>query len=194
MPEYFVMIASRDARFCTIQKHNEALSDFTAPALGRPLGDSWPDGLEYRMAPTSKGIEIADLIPNTLGYTMMSERLKTLIAERSKTKVEWLRFTLLNHKGRKAADNLWVANVLTMVDAIDREKTVGEPYPAKPEWYLVTDELYIRPEKVDRALDMFRLGEMPRRIIVRDDLKTAIEKAGMTGALFHPMGAKVELR
>jgi hypothetical protein len=194
VPEYFVMIASREPRFCMIQKQNEALEDFTAPETGDPLGDGWPDGLEYRMAPGAKGIEVPDLIANTLGYTMMSERLKTLIAERSKTKVEWLRFTLLNHKGRKAADDLWVANVLTVVDAIDREKTVGEPYPAKPEWYLVTDELYIQPKKVDPALDMFRLGEMPRRIIVRDDLKAAIEKEGMTGALFHPMGAKVELR
>jgi hypothetical protein len=194
VPEFYVMIASRAPRFAMIQKHNEALENFTAPALGNPLGDAWPDGLEYRMAANAKGMEIADLIPNTLGYTMMSERLKTLIAERSKAKVEWLRFTLLNHKGRKAADNLWVANVLTLVDAIDRERTVGEPYPAKPEWYLVTDQLYIRPEKVDAKLDMFRLGEMPRRIIVRDDLKAAIEKAGMTGVLFHEMGAKVELR
>jgi hypothetical protein len=188
------MTASRDPRFCLLNKHSDALEDFTAPEVGEALGDGWPDGLKYRMAPFAKGIEIPDLIPNTLGYTMMSERLKALIAERSKTKVEWLRFTILNHKGRKAADNLWVANVLTIVDAIDRDRTIGEPYPAKPEWYLVTDELYIRPEKVDPALDMFRLGEMPRRIIVRDDLKSAIEKAGMTGTLFHPMGAKVELR
>lgn len=194
MPEYFVMIAAREPRFATIHKHNDALADFTAPALGRALGDAWPDGLEYRMAANKPGIEIADLIPNTLGYTMMSERLKTLIAKTSKSKVEWLRFTLLNHKGRKAADDLWVANVLTMVDAVDRDRTIGEPYPAKPEWYLVTDQLYIKPEKVKPELDLFRLGEMPRRIIVRDDLKAAIESEKMTGALFHPMGAKVELR
>jgi len=194
VPDYFVMTASREPKFCMIQKHNDALEDFTAPALGNALGDGWPDGLQYRMAPGAKGIEIGDLVANTLGYTMMSDRLKSLIAERSKTAVEWLRFTLLNHKGRKAADNLWVANVLTLVDAVDRDRTIGEPYPAKPEWYLVTDELYIRPEKVNSKLDMFRLGEMPRRIIVRDDLKAAIEKAGMTGVVFHPMGAKVELR
>jgi len=194
VPDYFVMIASRDPRFCMIQKHNEKLEDFSAPAVGESLGSAWPDGLDYRMATNAKGTQIGDLVANTLGYTMMSERLKTLIAERSAAKVEWLRFTLLNHKGRKAADNLWVANVLTIVDAVDRDRTVGEPYPAKPEWYLVTDALYIRPEKVDPALDMFRLGEMPRRIIVRDDLKAAIEKAGMTGVVFHPMGAKVELR
>ena len=135
VPEFFVMIASRDPGFAMIQKHNDALEDFTAPALGNALGEAWPNGLEYRMAANAKGMEIADLIPNTLGYTIMSERLKTLIAERSKAKVEWLRFTLLNHKGRKAADNLWVANVLTVVDAIDRDRTVGEPYPAKPEPY-----------------------------------------------------------
>lgn len=194
MPEYFVMIADRDKRFCGINKQNESLEDFTNPAVGRPLGAGWPDGLEYRMAENKPGIEIADLIGNSFGYTMMSDRFKTFIAGRSKSNVEWLRFTLRNHKGRVASDRLWVANVLTTVNCVDRQRTVGDPYPANPEWYFVTDKLYIDPAKVDPKLDLFRLGEMPRRMIVRDDLKSAIEKEGMTGVLFHPMGAEVELR
>ena len=194
MPDYFVMIAARDNRFCAIHTHNESLEGFTDPAVGRPLGTGWPDGLEYRMADTKPGIEIADLISNALGYTMMSDRFKTFIETRSSSSVEWLRFTLRDHEGRVAGDTLWVANVLTTVNCVDRARTVGEPYPANPEWYFVTDTLYIDPAKVDRTLDLFRLGEMPRRMIVRDDLKSAIEAEGMTGVVFHEMGAEVELR
>ncbi|HUQ84058.1 MAG TPA: DUF1629 domain-containing protein [Gemmatimonadaceae bacterium] len=194
MPEYFVMTAPFEPAFCAIHDHNERLENFPAPAIGESLGAAWPDGLEYRMDKDSKGIEVPDLVPNSLGYTMMSERLKTLIAGRSTAKIEWLRFTLLNHKKRVASDRMWVANVLTIVDCVDREKTVGEPYPARPEWYISTKRLSIRPEKVDAALDLFRLGEMPRRIIVRDDLKAAIEREQATGAAFYPMGADVRLR
>lgn len=188
------MNAPFENQYCAIHDHNERLDNFPAPAVGEALGSEWPDGLEYGMDKGSPGIEVPDLVPNSLGYTMMSERFKALISGRSKSKIEWLRFTLLNHKKRVASDKMWVANVLTIVDCVDRERTVGRPYPARPEWYSATSELFIRPEKVDAKLDLFRLGEMPRRIIVRDDLKTEIETAGMTGVVFHPMGAKVRFR
>ncbi|MGH0034603.1 MAG: imm11 family protein [Myxococcota bacterium] len=193
MADYFAITGAPNDDACAVFDHPESFEKFTWPSLGRELGAEWPEGLEYRMSPDAPGLAIPDVIDNALDYLMVSARAKALLSEHATAPIEWLRFTLLNHKGRVASDDLWIANVLTAIECVDREKTVGKPYPARPEWYFSIRELHLLEDRIDPQANCFRLAERPMVIMVRDDLRSLLESEGITGAAFHPLGEEVRL-
>lgn len=193
MADYFVMTGVVDDEHCAIYDQNPSFEEFAGPALGREMGSAWPDGLEYSMSTEEPGLAVGDVINNALGYLMVSGRVKDLLTEHASADIEWLRFTLLNHKGRVASDDVWVANVLSRVACVDRDRTDGSPHPTHPERYFSIYSLHLEEDRIDPTLNLFRLSEMPEVMVVRDDLKAVLEGEGVTGAAFFGMGEEVDL-
>ena len=89
------------------------------------MGDSYPDGYKFSMSKDMPGIRVPDIINNALGYWMISKKLKELLEHNAAAEIEFLRFTLLNHKRRVSSDRCFIANLVGAVDCVDRERTVG---------------------------------------------------------------------
>ncbi|AKQ63613.1 hypothetical protein A176_000525 [Myxococcus hansupus] len=182
--------------YCQIWKYPSALSNFYKPTVGKPLGTEYPQGLSFQMAPEVSGVRIPDVIPNTLGYLLVSARMNDLLAQHATEPIEFLRFTLLNHKGRPASDECYIVNVLGTRPWGDMERSMGARItaPSGDQQFDRLRRLYLKGEEVDANVNLFRLTMMPRVILVREDLKALMEAQGMTGTAFFPLGTKVDIQ
>jgi hypothetical protein len=164
------------------------------PARGKRAGDRYQDGQKFQMAPGIPGTEVPDVIRNAVRYLMVSARMKALLEEHATVEIEFLRFTLLDHGGQVARDDCYLANVLGTVDCVDMERsegTVGET--RKGVRFERLTKLYLREDAIDTQRNIFRITPMPAVIVVREDLKAALEEAQITGVEFFPMGAEVRI-
>ncbi len=196
MKWFILQDESTNEAFCQIWKYPKALLQFHRPRRGIAMGSEYPAGLRFQMAPEVKGNLIADVVPNALGYFMVSKRMKELLSQHATADIEYLPFSLLNTKGRVVADDLHIVNVLGARDWADIDRSFGArrtSLEGEREFGRIR-RLYLRDDAVDPSTNLFRLGAMPKLILMREDLREHFERAGMTGAVFHGMGVKVDIQ
>lgn len=155
------------------------------------MEDSYPDGYKFSMSKDMPGIRVPDIINNALGYLMISAKLKELLEKLGTAEIEYLRFTLLNHKRRVASNQCFIANLVGTVDCVDRERTVGDLSALNPGQFSRIKNLFLQKDKIDPALNLFRIAALPKVIVIREDLKKELEGQGITGARYVELGAKL---
>ncbi|WIG92971.1 DUF1629 domain-containing protein [Myxococcus sp. SDU36] len=179
--------------YCAIFSIPEGMPKIHKPARGIRMGAEYPDGLRFNMTKQEPGLKIADVIPNAVNYFMVSKRMKELLEQHSGAEIEFLRFVLLNHRGRVASEDCYIANVVGMQDCVDMEKTEGDLDPLKPDRFMYLRRLLLQEDKVPPGAKLFRIPAAPRLMIVRKDLKEQLEKDGVTGITWYPMGSDVDI-
>ncbi|MCY1043640.1 hypothetical protein OV208_20140 [Corallococcus sp. bb12-1] len=188
---YFILRSEVLDGYCAIFLTPTGMLDIHKPATGVRMGDAYPQGLRFQMAKEEKGLKIADIIPNALGYFMVSARMKALLEQHAGVEIEFLRFTLLNHRGRVAGEDCYIANVIGVQDWVDAEKSDGTRKASNPNRFLFLRRLVLDNDKLDPEIRLFRTVTVPRLPIVRQDFKELLEREGMTGPTFYPVGAEV---
>jgi hypothetical protein len=192
--DHFILYHSKDDRYCGVLQRPPEMAVKSPPAKGIRAGDRYEGPQRFQMAPEIPGILVPDVIRNAVRYLMISGRTKSLLEEHATAEIEFLAFHLLDHKGRVASDDCYLGNVLGSVDCVDMERsegTVGETRKG-PRFERLT-KLYLREDAIDPERNIFRIAPMPAVIVVREDLKAALEEAEITGAEFFPMGAEVRI-
>ncbi len=177
--------------YCAIFDFAEGMKQTFKPATGVRMGDAYPQGARFKMAKEERGLKIADVIPNAVGYFMVSAKMKELLEKHSGAEIEFLRFTLLNHRGRVASEDCYIANVIGTRDCVDLEKSDGDRNALMPQRFMYVRRLVLAEDKVDPQARLFRTTTVPQVMIIRDDLKDILEKEGVTGPTFYPMGTDV---
>ena len=191
MFEYFVVGRDLNPENCAIYENPGELPNRHYPARGIRMADSYPAGYKFSMSSDVPGLIVPDVINNALGYFMTSAKLKELLAQRATVEIEYLRFTLLNHKGRVASDQCFIANPIGTVDCVDPERTEGRPDALNPGQYSRIKKLFLLDDKIPPSQNLFRIASLPSVLVIRDDLKKDMEAAGITGANFVAMGGKL---
>ncbi|WP_434391784.1 imm11 family protein [Melittangium boletus] len=193
---YFILQGDdTNGEYCQIWKFPSGMPHIHRPSCGIGFASDYPEGMTFSMAPEVPAIRVADVIPNTFGYLLVSGRLKELLAQHATEPIEFLTFTLLNQRGRVASKDCYIANVLGTRDWADIDKSVGARFttPEGTRQFNRIRRLYLKDEMVIPTVNMFRIAAMPKLILVREDLKALMEAAGMTGAVFHALGTKVDI-
>lgn len=189
MTRFSILTTAPGSAACCIYHLPDALALPLAPARGEPVGAIYPDGLAFPMAPEVPCPRVTDVIHNALGYLMITERTKELLEAYAVAQIEYLRFTLVNHKGRVASDRCYIANVLGTVDCADLARTRGTPHPFFPSELYLVNELVLDESRIPPDVNLLRLATRPRIILIRDDLRQILVDAGITGAIFLEQGA-----
>ncbi|HET8696366.1 MAG TPA: DUF1629 domain-containing protein [Gammaproteobacteria bacterium] len=191
MPDYFIPTFARDPKNCSISRSPSDLPHRHYPVDGIRLGPTAYQSV-FDMAANNPGIAVPDFIKNAMGYTLVSARLKELLANTG-VEIEFLPFKLRNHKGRFAAEELFIANVIGAPDGVDTAKTVGEVDPVNKGRYMFVQRVFLDPQKLDPQLALFRLRIRPQYLVMREDLKQQLEGAGITGIVFNRVGDPMKL-
>jgi hypothetical protein len=193
MPAYYILQVESDDLHCAIWDYLDEFPDIENPAEGIPAVGAFPDEVRFQMSHQVPGLMIADLISNALGYLMVSSRGRSFLEANARAKIEYLRFTLLNHKARVASTDCYIANVLGTVDCVDRQRTKGDLSAVEPTEYLSISRLMLDPRRIPPDRDLFRIASQPQTLIVRDDLRATMEAMSLSGATFLDLGSDVDL-
>ncbi len=150
---------------------------------GIPLTEIFPPNLIYPMAIDS-GIRIVDNMPNTLGLKIISEKVKTVLEEHSTSECEFLPIKIENHKGRFVKELFYIANFLESVPCLDKDKSEFVIDALDKTQMDHISHLFLDESKIPDDFDLFRLSEMNTLILIREDLKTKLEEAELSGLNF----------
>ena len=148
-------------------------------------GKNWfPDDVEFELAPNN-GMKLADAIPNTALIWILSEKLRTILEEKSGADFEFFPVKIRDRKGHLVKKDYFVANLLETNECVDMEKSdfiMNRIIKTQVNYFktLVLDDKKVNPES-----KIFRLKEQTKLIIVREDLKNEILNAGCTGIVFR---------
>jgi hypothetical protein len=192
--DYFILGADRSPRHCAIYDYLDAFEDLDYPLQGIRVGSRHPSGLRFQMASEVAGLQVTDVLRNALGYLMVTARMKQVLEQHAMAPIEFLPFTLLNHKGRVAARECYIVNVLGTVPCVDVERTEGSRSEIDPDEFARITRLYLDASRVDPARNIFRIAEQPQTVLVRDDLRQVLEAEKLTGVSYLGLGAPVDLR
>ncbi|MCP3144987.1 imm11 family protein [Pyxidicoccus xibeiensis] len=191
--DYFILEWDVLDGYCAIFTFPEGMPKIHKPARGIRMGTEYPDGLRFSMTKQEPGLKIADVIANAVNYFMVSKRMKGILEEHSGADIEFLRFVLLNHRGRVASEDCYIANVIGMHDCVDMDRTEGDRDPMKPARFMYLRRLLLQEDKIPPTAKLFRASAVPRLMIVRKDLKEQFEKEGVTGITWFPVGSEVAI-
>ena len=148
-------------------------------------GKDWfPENIEFELS-HDDGIKLADAIPNTALIWILSEKLRTILEEKSGAEFEFFPVKVRDKKGHLVKKDYFVANLLETNECVDMETSdfiMDTIIKTQVDYFktLVLDDKKVKPES-----KIFRLKEQTKLIIVREDLKNEILDAGCTGIVFR---------
>ncbi|NTX07400.1 hypothetical protein HUA75_37195 [Myxococcus sp. CA040A] len=133
---------------------------------------------------------VPDLVSNTERIAIVSTRLKTLLEQYSGARIEFLPVSISNHKGRIAAKDYFIANVLEHVDCIDKERSEVEELDPDPARLSGLFRLRVLDDRIPAEAALFRLKPMPPAILIREDLRARLSAESLSGIRYIELGEK----
>ena len=189
MHDHFILAASSAPEFCAIGPLPEQLAQQNwRIAEGQPMGEHHPARARLDMDTRHAGIVVPDLVANNFHLHIVSSRLKSLLE--ADAEGEFLPVSIYNHKGRVAEEDCYIANVFTVVECVDRGRSRCIESASRPGQLSILKSLQLDPQRIPADARLFRLKEMPALIIIRGDLRSRLEEAGVTGVRYVGMGEK----
>lgn len=153
-------------------------------SVGERVADRWPDDVSFKMDPAyPKDVKLVDSIINSEHVVLASPRFQEFFRDQKLPDLEFLKVTILDHKGRVAADDYAIVQCCRVVDCVDQDKSKfrwdGLDIPSMLARKLVFDQSKLSDE--DR---FFRARYVPALSFMREDLVEAIRAANFAGPAF----------
>jgi hypothetical protein len=153
--------------------HGETVPPDFAQPIAYPMNDLFPDDIAL-----SDNYERA-------GQVIVSKRLRAALEhELHGHHLQFLPVTILNHKGRVAAQDYFILHSHDMCDCIDLKASKVRFNPLDKKEIMRCEKLVINDDAVPDDLSLFRLERWGSNIIVRKPLADALLKHGFVGLSF----------
>jgi hypothetical protein len=147
--------------FCYVRKEPAELG-LKSWKLGKGVafGDEYPSVVRLKMAEEDPGMQLTSFIGNTCGMLVVDRAVCDVMRSLVKAEeVEFLKASIVNHRGRVASNDYYIVNPLGVQDVLNLKKSKIE-YLDKD--VVGIDELVLDPKKLAGKPHLFRLREEPR--------------------------------
>lgn len=194
MHHYSIFLPSDDPTFCVIEHLPESLQEkgWRIPE-GLRMDHRYPSVVRLQMGSGFPGIVIPDMIENLESYCFVSQKLKDLLESEVQTEIEFLPFMLYNHKGRVARDGCYIVNVIGTEDCVDLSRTEAREDPSVRGTFMSLRKLHLDDSRINPRAKLFRIQQMPKVMIIRDDLRKVLKEHNITGIKYVEMGESCRL-
>ena len=126
----------------------------------------------------SKG-ELPDLLESAWSSRMVSAKLKKIFEKNCPDCIQYIPVKLLQYSDEK----YWIANVLTAIECVDREKSKLKTFPKPPHTIKAVSKLVLKPIG-DDAPALFRITELTPDMLVSETLRKELETASSSSGKF----------
>jgi hypothetical protein len=189
MHSYYVLSAADNETFCTLDKESAELDEMGWMLVeGTRASGRHSPSASLGMTGHYPGIKLSDNLRNTFGYWVISRAMKAVLEREAHTEIEFLPISIINHKGRRADGEFFIANPFAIEDCVDRSGSDVDESAMAPGFFGGIYRLALDTARIPPEARLFRLKQMPKVIIVRDDLRAALDAQGLTGLGYISMG------
>ena len=143
--------------------------------FGTPLAEPLPQGTITTLSPGT----LPDRLESAWSSVMVSARLKAVVERHCPEIIQYIPITLAAHPQTP----YWIANLLYEITCFDWERSVFKTYDEPPRALRKVSKMRLKPLPAD-APALFRLEEITEVLLVRDDLREALETLGVSGGYF----------
>ncbi len=155
------------------------------PAKGQRVGNDYPEDAKTYMSDEYTGIRLASLIGNTRSYLILATAVKEIIAAQCVgLDIEYLPFTLYNHKKREHSKDYWIVNPIGTRDCLNLElseiKYFNKPGDAYHGAVISVRKHVLDPAKLKDAPALFRIKEGPREYVINETLANIFRERSFT--------------
>ena len=194
MHSFSIFSTRDDPKHCLVDEVPEALRPKKwRISEGLPTEHHYPSDVVLTMYKGHKGVVVPDMVSNTNRITIVSSKLKSLLEQHSGARIEFLPASIANHKGRVAAKDYFIANVLDHVDCVDKQRSEVEELNPDPTLLSGLFRLQVLPDRIPPESKLFRLKTLPTAILIRDDLRALLDAENLTGVRYIAMGEECAL-
>lgn len=155
-------------------------------AAGEPIGDSYPADVKVQPSEERTGIQLSSVLGNNFNYLIVSGAMKDIIAQHCpKAAIEYLPFTLLDHRGRVRGQDYFFVNPLGGIDGVDVKASDIKYHRSGA--IVGIRKLVLDPEKLLDAPALFRLQQDPQLYVVSEPLARAFHEQGFTNVVLREL-------
>ncbi len=147
-----------------------------------PLAKEFPPDAAVRFSrnfPQARKLE--DFQPNTLDALIVSRKVRELLDGLGVRNAEYLPVALKDHQNQVVAPDYAILNLLGGEPAIDPSASVVRMNALDKDQISAIEKLVLDRKAISPDAKIFRCTAMRRLFMIRDDVKAAFEKAGLTG-------------
>ncbi len=153
---------------------------------GKPLLEKIELPLKYQFSDDKpEGRKLVDLQYNTLGLFIVSEKLAAILE--GEADIEFIPVEIYDHRGKLASKNYFIANFLNVCDVVDEDKSKYVVDPFDEEEYDWIKKLVFDQSKLDESINVFRLKQSLRTVILTEPLVNKMKQENIQGPLFVPI-------
>ncbi len=150
-------------------------------ARGEPIGSRYPEDARVYLKTKSPGIKLSSLLGNTESYLIVNSAMKDVIREICTTsEIEYLSFTLYNHKKRVHSQDYWIANPIGVADCVNRAASEIKYSSSNSEKIVSVKKYVLDSSKVAHAGHLFRVPEDRSRYFISERLAKAFQDRSFT--------------
>lgn len=170
-----------DESLCLIEDCPEGLEkkDYTLQ-LGQPCLPYFPESAVIRLREENRGIKLTHIIGNTKSYFIGSKLVKEIIELHCPNQnIEYLPFTLYNHKSRVHSTDYFIINPIGGFDCLNLAAS-GAVYSNKDGRLLTLKNYVLDTNKIKKAPHLFRIDVESYNYVVSEALAQAFVDGGVT--------------
>lgn len=142
--------------------------------LGKRARDVYPEHASIYMSDDSPGIKLLPLLGNTCNTLLVSSELRAVIEKHCTNEIEYLPFTLYDHRKRVYSRDYCIVNPIGTFDCLDLKASDIVWGRADPTRISHVNEHVLDRKKVENAPQLFRVEKDPMTYVLRYELAKEI--------------------
>jgi hypothetical protein len=191
-----IMGDDQDRSLAFIDSPPEDLGLFSyCMARGERIGARYPENASVYLKAKSPGIKLSSLLGNTESYLIVNSAMKEVIQEVCKaSEIEYLSFTLYNHKKRVHSQDYWIVNPIGAADCVNRAASEIKYSSSNPEKIVSVKKYVLDSAKVTDAGDLFRVPEDKSRYFISERLAKTFQEGAFTNVFLFEVDQRESSR
>jgi hypothetical protein len=158
----------QNSEYCAVRTVPEGTNSISHRyRRGIYMADEYPDDARINMSNRHPGKVLCDFLSNTKSILFVSRKMKEIVESMADNEIEYLPFSLYNHKGRLASSDYFIINIIVGIDTF-----------------------VLDAEKVKEAPHIFRIKEDPCEYVVSETLANAFKAANLTNINLEELEVK----
>jgi hypothetical protein len=156
-----------DDSLCFLDNFIEGLEPLSWRAEeGARLGKDFPKDAKLFMNKENPGIKLSPLLGTSCNVLIGSRDFKEAVEKHCKNEIEYLPFTLYDHRKRVYSRDYFIINPIGTLDCLDRKESDITWDDENPDEVLGIDGMVLDYEKVKDAPQLFRVDLEPSACVV----------------------------
>ncbi|WP_426756607.1 imm11 family protein [Myxococcus sp. Y35] len=162
---------ANDRDLCFLTEFVEGIEGKSyATHLGERLSPFYPKDARIPMSPEHPGIKLSALIGNGRSMLIGSSAFKEAVQKHCANEIEYLPFTLHDHRGRPYSDDYCIINPIGTFDCLDLEASDISWSAKSPRKILRVREYVLDRAKMQSAPQLFRVEGAPSEYVIGREL------------------------